>query len=68
MPKVAKQKPVKPPKATPPITGTASQKDKARDDRLHNLEERLSRLEQIDDDKTAAALLLREQLSTKKGV
>jgi len=52
-------KPVKPPRVTPPITGTAAQKDAARDARLANLKERVARLESLDDVATARAKALR---------
>lgn len=55
-----KSKSPRPPRAVPPITGTAAQKDKARDDRLASLEARLARLENDDDVRIAAAAALRK--------
>lgn len=61
MPKKSK-KPPRPTPKRPPIAGTAAQKDAARDARLASLEEeRLTRLEEDDDERMARAQALRPQ-------
>ena len=52
-------KPPRPPRVIPPIAGNAAQRDKARDDRLANLEERLARLEDDDSERIIRARALR---------